>query len=143
MIDHLKAIQQRLDAAKPSESTDILIGDATGHGPPYIVLWSGSGDRPGERSHAGARGEFTAQVGVTCTGANPEAALMLAAFAVSVLTPGLDPAELPGVPGRHVTLAHFDSRPVQVERSTTETATNTHRSFVVVLFDLNSQPTGA
>lgn len=142
MIEHLNAIKDRLQVVLAARRPPILLGDATGHDAPYIVLWSGTGSRGADLSIAGACGSFTESVGATCVGPNVEQAMRLAQQVKDALTPGLDPANLPGVPGRHVVLSHFDSRPPQVDRVVTQTGTDIHPAYVVELFDLRSQPTG-
>lgn len=136
MIRALKAIAAVLDS-DPQSSVPTLIGDATNEGPVFRALWGPPGNREHDERMAGSSA-WSARIGLTCTAATAETALMLAIDAIDRLTPGRKSSVIPGLPDRHLQLAFFEARDVQIDRTTT--GEHGHPAFVVVLFHLHSQP---
>lgn len=140
MITHLEAVEARLQAVLGVNCPPIVIADATGHSRPYLVLNATPGIRERDIAIAGTMGNFRTYMDVTAAASTARQAIRLAQQAAEALTPGLDPSDLPGVAGRHVTLQHIDSRDVEVDRTVTDTQSNTHPAWVLVRFTLHSQP---
>lgn len=143
MITHLEAVEARLQAVLGVNCPPIVIADATGHSRPYLVLNATLGGRERDLAVAGALGRFRAYLDVTAAASTARLALRMAQQATHALTPGFDPHVLPGVTGRHVVLSHLDSRDVEIDRTVTDTASNTHPAWVLTRFILHSQPLGA
>ena len=151
MIAHLHAIRDALGSltfTRPGtpDPTPIPVhvggveGDpGTVPTPPYLIVWSNSGEGAPERVMAGALGHMTSDVRVTCVTGTEEGATILATSVRETLTPGFDPAPLP-VPGRHVTITHDGSMSPQIDRDVRITGTNTHPAYGVELFQIDSQP---
>ena len=140
MIAELHAIRAQIEAGIPVMVGRVKVGDATGMLPPFVVLWAPPGGRDTDEAMAGSCATWAARVGVTCTAASAEAAIGLGHDAIAALTPDRSTAVVTGVAGRHVQLTFADARPVQVDRSVTLPASDSHPAFVVALFDLTSQP---
>ena len=144
MIAELSALRTILGAPgaiQAGVTVPVVIGDATGHRPPFVVLWGVTGVGDGDESVSGPCGAWTAPAGVTCTGQDPEAALALMEAVRGVIAPDMTPTVLPGVTGRHVVVDLTDARAVQVDRTVTLTTTGTHPAYGVLLLDIHSAPT--
>lgn len=143
MIAELNALRAKLgapDAIQAGVTVPVVIGDATGQRPPFVVLWGATGVGDGDESVSGPCGAWTAPAGVTCTGQDSEAALTLLEAVRDVIAPGMSPTVLPGVAGRHVVVDLTDARAVQVDRTVTLTTTDTHPAYGVLLIDIHSSP---
>lgn len=139
MIGHLRALKAHLSNIG---AATVVIGDATGTRPPFIALSAGDRRQPRDMPYAGlSRGEYTLLVDATCTAQTVDASLQVAQAVVERVTPDGDPAELPGVPGRRVTVELLDFRQTEVDRTYTMTGTDSHPAYTVVRFWLISQPT--
>lgn len=130
MNSHIAAVEALL-ASLPG---DVAYGDATGHTPPYVLLWSSAGNAGLEASVTGESG-MSDLLGVTWVHTTPRNALALAALG----RPLLDGVK-PTVTGRSVLLTLESSEPVRVDRDVTLTTTNTHPAYIVDRFRLVSVP---
>ena len=139
MIRHLHALRERLSDRAPVHIGGVEGEPGTVPVPPYLIAWSSAGEAGRDPSIGGACGSMSDMVGVTCVAGTEEGAIILATSVREDLTPGFGPGSIT-VPGRHVTLTHSQSRPVQVDRDVRITGTNTHPAYGVELFRLDSQP---
>ena len=139
MIRHLNALRERLSNFAPVHIGGVEGEPGTVPTPPYLIVWSSAGGAGRDPSIGGACGSMSDTVGVTCVAGTEEGAIILGTSVREDLTPGFGPGSL-AVPGRHVTLTHSQSRPVQVDRDVRITNTNTHPAYVVERFGLDSQP---
>ena len=136
MTGELRALREALRGTGfPCE-----IGDATGHMPPFLVVWGPAGLRDDDEAMTGSCGSHKIRGGVTCTAQDAEAAGDLAALVVELLAPSKLPTTVPSSNGRHLVIDLYDVRPAEVDRTVTLPSTNTHPAFSVVLFDLWSHP---
>lgn len=142
MITHLEAIEARITAVFGPRTPTIVVADATGLTPPYIVLRTATPSRDRDRVIAGAMGAFEAYVDIGCAAATARMAIDLNQQATEALTPGFEPAELPGVAGRYVIISHLDSRDVETNRTVTSTGTDTHPAWALSRFIIRSKPLG-
>lgn len=129
-----------LAAALDSPGVPVVIG-AANLPPPFVVIWGTPGVISSDPS-VEICGDWSAQVGITCTGQDAQAALDLAALVRDKLFPRLAPAVLSGVPGRHVAISLTESRAVQIDRTVSLTSTDTHPAYCVLLLEMTSQPIG-
>lgn len=143
MIAELNALRAALgaaDAIQAGKAIPSYIGDATGHMPPFTVLWGTPGVGDPDGPYGGPDGSWVAPAGITCTAQDTEAALGVMEAVRGLLWPSMRPSVLPGVAGRHVVLELTDARAVQVDRTITPPSTNAHPAFGVLLLDIHSQP---
>lgn len=104
---------------------------------PYALVWSSAGRGDIEAAVAESSA-FSDDVGVTVVAASPEGVLSVAGRVRAALAPF--EAGSVAVAGRVTWLNHYDSRPVQVDRDVTITATNRHPAFGVDMYRLVSTP---
>jgi hypothetical protein len=134
--DHLDAIKTLLETT----GRDAYIGDVDEDPSyPYFLIWAPAGSPGYEYSVDSVRTDLEAMVGVTSVGATPDAAFVGASLARGVLATDGQKVVL-DVDGRAAWLRLVDSRPLEVDRDVTLTATNSHPSYLVDMYRLVSTP---
>ena len=104
---------------------------------PYALVWSSAG-RPDIEPALVESSAFSDDLGVTVVAASPEGVLSVGERVRAALAPFDGGSGV--VAGRITYLHHYDSRPVQVDRDVTITATNRHPAYGVDMYRLVSTP---
>lgn len=104
---------------------------------PYVLLWLSPGAPPVEDA-IDPQGDLETMLGVTNVGQTPEAALVVAGLSRTALA-GFASGST-AVTGRIVWANLYDSRTVQVDRDTTNAASNQPVAIAVDMYRLRSTP---